>query len=281
MSVHDPERGPAEPGDVLRGFLRRGEAFIEEILQENESLRLRVVQLESTLHETRSPVPAPAAAEELRTIFEQLRKEHEELHRRLDQVAQETETYKARYQEIEEENDRLVNLFVSSHQIHSTLDLSDAIQIMLEILLNFVGAGRFAILLIDSEAHRLRTLASYGLPEGESPEYALTASAMEACLTSRKVEVWESDESGSWGLDRPVAAIPLLLGREVIGAVAIYSYLEQKESLSPIDQEIFSLLSEQGGVVLESARLAGSVLVEVNRYAACRHLIESREDPNA
>jgi hypothetical protein len=52
--------------------------------------------------------------------------------------------------------------------------------------------------------------------------------------------------------------IPLKLGDEVLGAVTIYSYLEQKRELSPIDLELFTLLGDRGGAVLESARLFAS-----------------------
>ncbi len=75
-----PKKRPAEgdsPGGTLRSYLKRGEAFIDEILRHNESLRLRVVQLESQLFMENTPVPPPAAAHELRVVFQQLHREHD------------------------------------------------------------------------------------------------------------------------------------------------------------------------------------------------------------
>lgn len=268
--------GGEAPGDSVRGFLKRGEAFIEEILRENETLRLRIVQLESKLQEAQSPVPEPVAADELRSIFDQLRKEHEQLQRRLDEVATETEQYKARYQLIEDENDRLVNLFVSIYQLHSTLDFPETVQIIEEILLNFVGAGRFALLLHDPDNDRYRPLQSYGVPVESVPDYEIGDPAIASCLEAAK-PVLREEVPDRWDLHQPLVSVPLTLGDEVVGLVLIYSYLEQKAESSPIDQELFGLLGDHGGVVIESARLAAEASEDTNRFRACLRLMNRGE----
>lgn len=242
------------PGGTLRSYLKRGEDFIDEILRHNELLRLRVVQLESQLFMDNTPVPPPAAAHELRVVFEQLHKEHAEIERRLDEVASETEFNRERYEQIEEENDRLVNLFVAGHQLYSTMDLSDAVQIIVEILLNFVGAGRFAILILDEPTGELHAIESYGVDRGLVPIMSRNVDPVAACFASGKPEIIEEVPEG-WDVNRPLVCIPLKLGTEVLGAVTIYSYLEQKRELTAIDLELFSLLGDRGGAVLESARL--------------------------
>jgi len=245
------------PGGTLRSYLKRGEDFIDEILRHNEFLRLRVVQLESQLFMDNTPVPPPAAASELRVVFEQLHKEHDQIQRRFDNVAVETEAHKERYAQIEEENDRLVNLFVAGHQLYSTLELSDAVQIIVEILLNFVGAGRFAILILDEPSGELQAIESYGVDRDAVPVMPKDVEPMLACISTGKPEVSEA-VSEDWDVNQPLVCIPLKLGKEVIGAVTIYSYLEQKRELTPIDLELFSLLGDRGGAVLESARLFSS-----------------------
>lgn len=242
------------PGGTLRNYLKRGEAFIDEILRHNELLRLRVVQLESQLFMDNTPVPPPAAAHELRVVFQQLHREHDEIQRRLDEVAHETESYKERYAQIEEENDRLVNLFVAGHQLYSTLDLANAVQIIVEILLNFVGAGRFAILILDEPTGQLHAIEAYGVDRESVPTMSMDKEPVAACIQSGKPEVSETLPE-DWDVNQPLVCIPLKLGSEVLGAVTIYSYLEQKRELTPIDLELFSLLGDRGGAVLESARL--------------------------
>lgn len=268
------------PADAVRGFLKRGEAFIEEILRDNEALRLRVVQLESKLQEAHTPVPAPVVAAELRTIFEQLRREHEELRRRLDAVAEETEQYKNRYQQIEEENDRLVNLFVSAHQLHSSLEFPEVVQIIVEILLNFVGASRFALLVWDAPSGRYRALESYGIPLAEVPELAREDEPAKTCLASRRPFIDEPRESG-WDPRRPQVCLPLKLGGDVLGLATVYSYLQQKEGLSEIDGELFGLLSDHGGVVLEAARVATLAPPVESLFVACHRLLHSGDGNHA
>ncbi len=255
-----PGDGPPSngmPGGTLRSYLKRGEAFIDEILRHNESLRLRVVQLESQLFMDNTPVPPPAAARELRVVFQQLHREHDEIQKRLDEVAFETESYKERYAQIEEENDRLVNLFVAGHQLYSTLDLANAVQIIVEILLNFVGAGRFAILILDEPTGVLHAIESYGVDRESVPTMSKDVDPVAACIRSGKPEVNDTVPE-DWDVNQPLVCIPLKLGDEVLGAVTVYSYLEQKRELTPIDLELFSLLGDRGGAVLESARLFAS-----------------------
>lgn len=242
------------PGGTLRSYLKRGEAFIDELLRHNELLRLRVVQLESQLFMDNTPVPPPAAAHELRVVFQQLHREHAEIQKRLDEVAHETESYKERYAQIEEENDRLVNLFVAGHQLYSTLDLANAVQIIVEILLNFVGAGRFAILILDEPTGELHAIEAYGVDRETVPSMSTDREPVAACISSGKPEV-SGTLPEDWDVNQPLVCIPLKLGDEVLGAVTIYSYLEQKRELTPIDLELFSLLGDRGGAVLESARL--------------------------
>ncbi|MFH2009713.1 MAG: GAF domain-containing protein [bacterium] len=248
------DKSNGSPGGTLRSYLKRGEAFIDEILRHNESLRLRVLQLESQLFMDNTPVPPPAAVSELRLIFQQLHREHEDLQNRLDEVAYETEQYKERYSQIEDENDRLVNLFVAGHQLYSTLDLASAVQIIMEILLNFIGAGRFCITILDEPSGELHAIESYGVPLDKVPSYSKGQEPLAAAIATGKPVVVEPMPE-QWDVNSPLVCIPLRLANEVVGAVMIYSYLEQKREISDIDRELFSLLGDRAGAVLESARL--------------------------
>ena len=67
--------------------------------------------------------------------------------------------------------------------------------------------------------------------------------------------VADEEVNGDWSLQMPRACIPMRLGEKVMGVVVIYSYLEQKPEISPIDRELFNLLADHAGSVLEAARL--------------------------
>lgn len=260
--------GAEEPRSVVKQFFRRGEAFIEELLDENEKLRLRVMHLEGELHQNKATVPPAGSVNELQTILEQLKQEHEDLRRRYDEILGETKQHKSRYQQIEEENEKLVNLFVASYQLHSTMNLNEAVQIVTEILLNFVGAGRFALFM--REGDQLVPVSSYGVGLDKLKKVEMSAEWIKTCVAPGRPHV-SSDTLRSDGFrqDEPLVCLPLTLEGATTGAIFIYAFLQQKGSLSPIDLELFNLLSDHTAVVLEGARLfkeAGEDPAGASRY---------------
>src|ERR1700742_2160436 len=135
--------------EFIETFFKRGAEFTEELMRENEKLRFRVVQLEEERRAsvTGGPVvdkPNAAALRELVARIEALEAERENLLSRFSGVERENRDFNDRYHDIERENNNLANLYVASFQLHSTLDLREVTQIILEILLNFVGAKTFA-----------------------------------------------------------------------------------------------------------------------------------------
>src|SRR6185295_15325371 len=105
------------------------------------------------------PGSAAGSLRELVARIEALEEERKEILNRFRGVEAQNYDYLSRYHDIERENNNLANLYVASHQLHSTHDLREVTQIILEILLNFVGARTFAILLVDDERGVLRALA--------------------------------------------------------------------------------------------------------------------------
>jgi hypothetical protein len=278
-STHDviPPPDPEDPpGESLRRHLKRGEEFIEKILNDNERLRLRIVQLENRMEQELTPVPPPLVAAELRALFQSLFQEHADLHHRLEEIAAETSEYKARYREIEEENDRLVNLFVATHQLHSGMDLPGAVQIIVEILLNFVGAGRFALLVLDEPSQTLHALEAYGLPRASVPPRPLADPALAEIAAACRPAV-ASLADGAWSVDRPRVLIPLRRPDGIFGMVAIYSFLTQKEEISAVDRELFALIGDHAGTVLEAAWLLAASSRIPRTAAALLALMPSSE----
>ena len=60
-------------------------------------------------------------------------------------MEEENRRFADRYVEIEEENNNLANLYVASYQLHSTLDVDEVLKIILEIVINLVGAEVFGV----------------------------------------------------------------------------------------------------------------------------------------
>ena len=109
-----------ERGEEFLEIFRKGQEFTQGLLKENERLRYRIVQLEEAAkaHISGSGDATGAYAEKLRLYENRLH----ELEDRLGQIEEENRDFAQRYIEVEDENNKLANLYVASFQLHSTLD---------------------------------------------------------------------------------------------------------------------------------------------------------------
>src|SRR6185503_28705 len=151
-----------EPAEILNLFnrseelvemLRKGRAFTEELMCENERRRYRVVQLEA--EHMNPPEMVTKEIERLRIENGQMAHKLEFLNGKFQQVEAENKDFAQRYVEVEEQNESLANLYVASHRLHSTLDSSEVIECIKEILLNMIGSEDFALYVVDDETGEL------------------------------------------------------------------------------------------------------------------------------
>jgi GAF domain-containing protein len=56
-------------------------------------------------------------------------------------------------------------------------------------------------------------------------------------------------------LTEPLVVIPMKIKDQVIGGIVVYSILEQKESFSPLDFELFNLLAGHAATALFASKL--------------------------
>ncbi|MEO6953210.1 MAG: GAF domain-containing protein [Polyangia bacterium] len=210
--------------EFIETFFKRGAELTEELIRENERLRQRVVELEAS---TRGGSEAP----------------HD---------------YAARLLEIERENNNLANLFVASQALHSAVELGELASVLVEILLNFVGAKTFAIQLVDEERGILRTLVSEGVERSDVPQPSIGNAALvgpmrgEALLPTGPLRARPVTAA-------PMVCVPLKLGEKIVGIIAVWELLLQKTELADVDFELFKLLGDHAGSALQSARLGAEL----------------------
>jgi len=254
--------------EFIETFFKRGAEFTEELMHENEKLRFRVVQLEE---ERRAATATPAAPHEkpgagaLRELvgrIEQLEVERETLMSRFAGVERLNRDIYDRYHDIERENNNLANLYVASFQLHSTMELRELTQIILEILLNFVGAKTFAIQLVDEEHGKLRTLAAEGIERAKVPEGGVAEGRIGEVITSGHHFI-DGERLRARAdlahLDRPVIVVPLKIRDRVVGVVIIWDLLSQKTALADVDYELFNLLAAHAASALQGAWLSAEL----------------------
>ena len=92
------------------------------------------------------------------------------LKERFRQVEEENKDFAAKYVEVEDENNNLANLYVASYQLHSTLDFNEVLRIVLEIVINLIGAEKFAVLLIEEKTNELIPVGTEGISISDVPK---------------------------------------------------------------------------------------------------------------
>ena len=235
-------------------LFNKGKEFTEELLRENQRLRYRLASLETD--------QATASSDELQRLraeVQQLTDENRRIAQRFREVEEENKDFANRYIEIEEQNNNLANLYVASYQLHSTLDFREVIQIVQEIVINLIGAEAFAILLLDEKTNDLRAIACEGedvVPGIENLSARLGDGILGGVAkTGESYYVNQDIEGGKVTLEKPLAAVPLKIKEHVIGLIAIYRLLQQKDSFSAVDYELFPLLAAHAATAIFSSKL--------------------------
>lgn len=175
--------------------------------------------------------------------------------------------------ELEELNSSMMSMYVSSFQLHATLDLGEVVRVVEEILVNFIGARSYAILLTDDDG-AFRIAAENGL-DGRLPQSGIRPRGVLAeVLGSQSAYVHTSSRPAREGI---LAAVPLLMGRTVVGAILVFTLLAQKERFLKNDVELFSLLGGHAASAVVSAKLYARADRKVKTLQAMLNLLEEPE----
>ncbi len=179
----------------------------------------------------------------------------------------------SRILELEELNGSMMSMYVSSFQLHATLDTSEVVKVIEEILVNFIGARAYAILLCDDDA-TFRVVAE-GQLAGRLPKDGILARGVLAeVVGSLTAYVHTSTRPAREGI---LAAVPLAMGKSCVGAILVYDLLAQKDRLLKNDMELFSLLGGHAASAIVSARLYAKADRKLKTLEAMLGLLE--KDP--
>lgn len=256
MSNHDEEKDAASRADEFLQVFKKGAEFTQDLLKENERLRYRIVKLEEALKEkgTEVVVETPDAVA-LKQKIEALEHEKEEILGRIKLVEEENQNFANRYVEIEEENNMLANLYIASYQLHSTLDFKEVLQIILEIVINLIGAEEFGVLLLDEKTNRLEPVASEGIETSALPSITVGKGIIGEAVKTGENYFIDSLEGYQRDFEKPLVCIPLKIKEHVIGVIAIYKLLTQKDQFTSVDYELFTLLAGHAATAVFSSRM--------------------------
>jgi nitrate/nitrite-specific signal transduction histidine kinase len=254
------DQGPKnyERGEAVLAIFKRGAEFARELMEENIQLRQQIRAMEDRqVMACQDDGEWDKLRHELLERIQHLQAERENILERLRAVEAENQQFAGRYLEIEEENNNLANLYVASYQLHSTLDPSEVFKVILEIVINLIGAETFCVYVCDEKAGTLEPVASEGAPVARFQRHRMgegfvgeaVACGEVASKDPHRPEVEDVVAAG------PVVAIPLRVQDKPIGAIAIHSLLQQKDGFSPLDHELFTLLAGHAATAIFASRL--------------------------
>lgn len=230
MSGSDRRSAPEE----LLAALERVKQEVAELVVENQQLQKSLAEFE---YEVRADGAVRDEVDQ-QDALQQMERENQELADRLV-IA-------------DRENSQLVNLYVASSQLHSSLEISDALNNIVEIIINLIGAEKFVVYLFNEQSRAFVPVAAEGGAPSESPILPVDDEAFSSGLASNENRFADTKSSDG---SSPIAWIPLQMGERPIGAIAIYSLLMQKEGFSPLDHQLFALLAESAASALFAAKL--------------------------
>jgi transcriptional regulator with GAF, ATPase, and Fis domain len=237
-------------------LFKKGAEFTQELLKDNERLRYRVLELEQPiLRPVTPPLGGVTGNSQLLARVQELEHEKELILARIRQVEEENHDFAQRYLEVELENNNLASLYIASYQLHSTLDFQEVLQIIVEIVINLIGAEEFAILLLDDRASMLQPAAAEGLDLQTLPRIAIGDGIVgKAVQTGESYFVEQFDANGG-DLQHPLVCIPLKIKDDPIGVLVISKLLVQKTSFAPVDYELFTMLAAHAATAIFASRL--------------------------
>jgi hypothetical protein len=246
-------RGEPPHGLDILTLYERSAAFTRGLLQENQRLRRRIADAEARqrIHQE-DPALSARLREQLLACIESMEQSKREIVERLRQVEGPSRALSKRSVEIDAANNNLIHLYVALDRLYATLDLSQVLQTIAQIVVNLIGAQVLAIYVLDEKTGRLSAVAAEGESPDAFPSFEVGRGVVGSAVATGKTLCHEA--RGSIDPTRPIACIPLRTDQASTGAIAIYRLLQQKKEFKPLDHELFTLLAGHAATAISAAR---------------------------
>jgi GAF domain-containing protein len=227
--------------------------YMGALIQENERLRALVNDLEEQRRQDEQQLGMAAS-------------ERAKLAERIDQIEVESQGLLNQFHEVERQNSDLASLYVASYRLHETIERSEVIAVIEEIVVNLIGSEELAIFELDADTGKFKLIDSLGIDPNDLQRVRLNETRIEETSEALQEVVKTGQRYLVNSIDGEVvdedsgltACIPLALDGKLIGAIAVFRLLEQKaRRFAPLDFELFDLLATHAASALYcSERLA-------------------------
>lgn len=251
----DDDKAYFHRADEFMQVFKKGAEFSQELLRENERLRFRILEMENAQNANPAVFHDTGELLRLQQKISELENEKAEILERIRQIEEENKDFANRYVEIESENNNLANLYIASFQLHSTLDFPEVLQVIIEIVINLIGAENFAILLLDEKTRMLEAVATEGVEREAVPRTVMGEGVIGEVATTGENYFAPDLNRYEMDMSNPMVCIPLKIKEQCIGVLVIYKLLIQKKAFEDVDFELFTLLAGHAATAIFSSRL--------------------------
>jgi hypothetical protein len=177
-----------------------------------------------------------------------------ELERRLATAESDVKELASRLVDSEHQGGRLMNLYVATYQLHATLDPAEVQATIAEIAINLLGAEQFVLLLRRDEGDGCEIALIEGQYEGvksfyDGQDYTGGDPMVDATLKDGVLRLGPTADS------QALAAVPLRVQNDIVGALVLLKLLDHKPILRAEDRDLLDLLSAHAASALFAARL--------------------------
>jgi hypothetical protein len=163
--------------------------------------------------------------------------------REVDRLALENQRLAARHVAEEQRASDLMKLLLALRRLHESLDRAQLLAAIEDVIVNVLGSDELAIFTVDESGEALVVARSLGVDASRLANIRLGDGPM------RRVFGGQLRLSGDVP-GEPIACVPLMLGRSVVGAIVVFGLLEHKTDLDALDLELLDLLAVHGGAAL-------------------------------
>ena len=226
--------------------------IVRELMTENEKLRTLAVSAERENQ---------ALQEQLKAVTAELDRYQQEkttLRVQLEELERNSQRYTAEFASVEKRSADLANLYVSSYQLHGTLDREAVLAAIREIVINLIGSEQLAVFEVSDDGSSFDLVTSFGIDEANYVKLSVSSHPVGRLAASGDMFLAGRAPMPA-GLPPLVACVPLKLDGRVTGAVVLFSLLGHKDGLQELDFELFDLLATHAATALYCTALHARV----------------------
>ena len=217
--------------------------IVRELLAENDKLRALAASAERENWSLQGELKTLAAE------LDRYQQEKSQLRVQLDELQRDSHRYSEEFVQIEKRSADLANLYVSSYQLHGTLDREAVLTAIREIVINLIGSEELALFEMSDDGSAFDLVTSFGIEESRFRRLSVATSPI-AALAAAGETYLAGQSPAPFSIPPLVACVPLKLDGRVTGALVLFSLLGHKEGLQELDYELFDLLGTHAATAL-------------------------------